>query len=391
MKHGDRLGYLTSSAAVALAISLGAAGTSLAAPAATTSSTEAAVDRGTTAAPAAGDRPVGGSAALTPALQKRLQSRGPAGTEQALAGYWTPARMKAARPATQLPSVAKAMRAAQRSGLRANTQRPQAGSPGAVGPAPGKTIAAPSRVPGAAGAATGGGTATLAASSAGIQKMASRANLRVGSPVARTSGKVFFTSAGYNYVCSGTVVNTEGKSTVWTAGHCVGMDGSWHSNWTFVPNYVNGRAPYGYWTARQLWSLKGWIYNSDFRYDVGAVIVNRNRRYRIADRLGAQGITWNQRQQSVCAFGYPAAYPFNGRYLYRQCGRTYALWGAQYQFNNMTGGSSGGAWLARFNGSWGRINGHNDWKYTRWPNSMFSPYYGNQVANLYRAVRYRSA
>ena len=55
--------------------------------------------------------------------------------------------------------------------------------------------------------------------------------------------------------------------------------------------------------------------------------------------------------------------------------------------NYMTGGSSGGGWLKSFDGQWGYINGHNDYKYDNQPQYMFSPYYGNQVKDLYTTVR----
>src|SRR5262249_9328208 len=93
----------------------------------------------------------------------------------------------------------------------------------------------------------------------------------VGHPVARTYGKVFVTSFGANYVCSATIVNSEGKSEVWTAGHCVSDNQAWNYNWTFVPNYTNGSAPYGYWSAYQLWTTSAWFYNNnDFANDVGS-------------------------------------------------------------------------------------------------------------------------
>jgi hypothetical protein len=92
------------------------------------------------------------------------------------------------------------------------------------------------------------------------------------------------------------------------------------------------------------------------------------------------------------AFGYPQAPPFNGQYLVGDNGYTYNGGGGTiYMVNYMTGGSSGGAWLNWFNGQWGYINGHNDFKYTNLPQYMFSPYYGNQVASLYNTVRGISA
>ena len=41
----------------------------------------------------------------------------------------------------------------------------------------------------------------------------------------------------------------------------------------------------------------------------------------------------------------------------------------------MTGGSSGGPWLISIAGTFGYVNGHNDFKYTNDPNHMYSPYY----------------
>jgi hypothetical protein len=60
----------------------------------------------------------------------------------------------------------------------------------------------------------------------------------------RTNGKVFFTDDGLNYVCSGTALLSGNKSVVWTAGHCV-HDGAsnFHTNWAFVPGYADGSSP----------------------------------------------------------------------------------------------------------------------------------------------------
>jgi len=60
-------------------------------------------------------------------------------------------------------------------------------------------------------------------------------------------------------------------------------------------------------------------------------------------------------------------------------------------YSGMTGGSSGGPWFRNFDGNWGYVNGHNDFVYTNSPAYMYSPYYGNQVASLYNAVRYQTS
>lgn len=309
---------------------------------------------------------------LTPEVARTVKGAGPAAEQKALAAYWSPARMKAAKSDSLLPSQKAAAGRSARAQSLAVPAKPQ-GAPARTAPA------APSVAPKAA------------ARNSAIP-MAYNPGYPVGSPVARTSGKVFFTSFGLNYVCSATVVNSEGKSEVWTAGHCVSDGKAWNTNWVFVPNYVNGWAPYGYWYAQQLWTTSAWFNNNnDFSNDVGAAVMSRNSGRRIADYLGGQGIAWNYPLQYVYAFGYPQASPFNGQTLWAENGSTFA-WGAdQGMVNYMTGGSSGGAWLGWFNGSWGYINGHNDYKYSSLPAYMFSPYYGNQVANLYNTVRGISA
>ncbi|MFL6115108.1 MAG: trypsin-like serine peptidase [Catenulispora sp.] len=313
------------------------------------------------------------TAQLSPDVAATVKAPGADARNKALASYWTADRMKSALPDSELPSV-KAMAAAK---------------PAAA--APTQASGAPTRI--AAADATATPKPANPANSAGGDAVTPNAyypNYPVGSPPARTAGKVFFTSFGLNYVCSGTIVNTEGKSTVWTAGHCVSDGGAWNTNWIFVPNYANSSAPYGYWYSSALWTTTAWLNNNnDYANDVGASIMSRNNGSRITDYLGGQGITWNAGIGAyMYAFGYPQAAPFTGCCLVAEQGYTYDGGGGTiYMANAMTGGSSGGSWLASFDGNWGYINGHNDFKYNASPQYMYSPYYGNQVASLYNSVR----
>ena len=135
---------------------------------------------------------------------------------QSLEAYWTPARMRAAIPADQAAGfTAKAETyVASQKALRKAGKRPVTndGPVRSVDGAPSKRFA---------------GTALASYNP----------NLPTYVPTAYTAGKVFFTQNGLSYVCSGTIVNTEGRDSVWTAGHCVhgGSGGTWHSNWTFAP------------------------------------------------------------------------------------------------------------------------------------------------------------
>ena len=200
----------------------------------------------------------------------------------------------------------------------------------------------------------------------------------------RTNGKVFFSDGGANYVCSGTAVLSGNKSVVWTAGHCV-HDGAsnFHTNWSFVPAYADGSAPYGEWTARTLLTTSGWASSGDFSYDNGAAVVNANGSA-LTDVVGGRNIAFNTaRNQNYAAHGYPAGPPFNGQRLwvcnsplvYDDTSANPPTMGIDC---NMTGGSSGGGWIAG-----GSVVSVNSYGYTTLPNVMFGPYQGSVAQSLY--------
>jgi hypothetical protein len=266
-------------------------------------------------------------AATTAAAQERVRS------------YWTPARMKAAKPADTGPASA--------------------------------SDAAPAR-----GSAVK--VADAAAKKPGPTQPAASAS------VTSTTGKVFFSMGGGNYVCSGAATSSGNRSVVTTAGHCV-KDGAgvWASNWAFVPAYNNGSRPYGTWTARNLVTTNAWATQTDINYDGGFAIMNAlNGRY-LTDVVGGQGIMFNQpRGLYYNAYGYPAAAPFNGQTLQSCAGYAqddiYGGTQSQRIPCNMTGGSSGGPWLAS-----GYINSVNSFGYDGVRNQMFGPYFGSAIQSAY--------
>jgi len=201
-----------------------------------------------------------------------------------------------------------------------------------------------------------------------------------------TNGKVFFTDDGLNYVCSGTALLSGNKSVVWTAGHCV-HDGAnnFHTNWTFVPAYADGSRPYGTWTARSLLTTSGWAGGGDFSYDNGAAVVSTNGGSALTDVVGGRNIAFNyQRQQQYAAHGYPAGPPFDGQRLwvcnsplvYDDTSASPATMGIDC---DMTGGSSGGGWIA----AGGSVASVNSYGYRTLPNVMFGPYQGSVAQSLY--------
>lgn len=325
------------------------------------------------------DGAVGHVGEFSPEVARLVKGAGIAAKERALASYWTPERMRSARPAEKTISatMVKELTASSRAG------RPQ-GEPFTVPPA--EPTVAPTPIGPAAGPATSSAATDMTISS-------TQPLYPIGHPVARTSGKVFFTMRAKDYVCSAGVVNATGKSLVWTAGHCViTLDANgkrhWASNFTFVPNYQDGSAPYGHWPALIQYADSNWVFNSAWKDDVGAVLMSRNSLgQRIQDVVGGMGITFGQPIQYTWAFGYPAGSPFNGQTLWKTNGPAYDD-GASiiYMENNMTGGSSGGYWLIQFNGNTGLINGHNSFGLDAIPDRMYSPYYGLATKNFYLSV-----
>ena len=166
-----------------------------------------------------------------------------------------------------------------------------------------------------------------------------------------TTGKVFFTLGGVNYVCSGAATSSSNRDVVTTAGHCVNEGpGAFATNWAFVPAYNNGSRPYGTWTARSLVTTSAWANQGDINYDGGFAVMNTLNGAHLTDVVGGQGIGFNlARGLSYNAYGYPAAPPFNGETL-KSCSGTASddVWGgtqSQAITCDMTGGSSGGPWL----------------------------------------------
>ncbi|MER6349132.1 trypsin-like serine peptidase [Streptomyces sp. NPDC001595] len=265
--------------------------------------------------------------------------------------YWTAERMRGATPLDVLltPQAAK----------RLNTPRPEDRTTTV------RPTAAPASFPQAGGPWTGGGA------------------------VVKTSGRVFFTFQGRTASCSGNAVTSQNASTVITAGHCVKYQGSWHTNWVFVPAYDNGNAPYGQWTATKTLTTPQWEASEDINHDIGAAVVAPLDGRTLTSVVGAQGIQFNGGyNKPMYAFGFPAASPYDGTKLIHCAGNSAKdfLFSQDHSLAcNMTGGSSGGPWFTGFSEATGtglQVS-VNSFGYTFLPNRMFGPYFGNEAKALY--------
>ncbi|WHM41056.1 peptidase [Streptomyces sp. BPTC-684] len=288
------------------------------------------------------------AATHTPKAAARTVS---AADQRVAGGFWTAERMRSATP-LDLALTSEALKS-----LR--TPKPT-----------GRTATvAPTAFPQPGGAWTGGGA------------------------VVKTSGRVFFTFQGRTASCSGNAVTSQNASTVITAGHCVKYQGSWHTNWVFVPAYNNGNAPYGQWTAAKTLTTPQWEAGEDINYDVGAAVVAPLNGQKLTSVVGAQGIQFNGGyNKPMYAFGFPAASPYDGTKLIYCSGNSSKdfLFSNDHGLScNMTGGSSGGPWFTGFSESAGtglQVS-VNSFGYVFLPNRMFGPYFGSEVQALYNKAQ----
>lgn len=133
-------------------------------------------------------------------------------------------------------------------------------------------------------------------------------------------GKIFYRDhAGQNHACSGSVITSETRSAVWTAGHCVhpgdgsGADG-FYDEILFIPGYKglagdDYQAPWGKWAAHTKIAPEGWTEDEDYRdSDLAAVTVTPPKGYgKIENEIGALGYEFGEGPDydDVIDYGYP--------------------------------------------------------------------------------------
>ncbi|MEV0233699.1 trypsin-like serine protease [Nonomuraea sp. NPDC050786] len=218
-----------------------------------------------------------------------------------------------------------------------------------------------------------------------------------GGAVARTTGRVFMTVAGTDFVCSASTVKSANRDVVVTAGHCVkDGTGEWAANWTFVPGYETaGLQPYGQYAARRMFVAGPWSRSGDDNYDVGMVALATSGGRHVADVVGAQEIAFNTaRGGQAFGFGYPADPPYDGDHLVYCAGRLkddpYGQSRDQGLACDMTAGSSGGPWLTAFDPGSGKgtITSLSSFKYSDDHRTMYGPYFGDTVKALFNTTEH---
>ncbi|MFC5929419.1 hypothetical protein D6T64_19700 [Cryobacterium melibiosiphilum] len=301
----------------------------------------------------------GASAVAQPAAGSRTTDVDQWNVPQAEQGshYWTPERMQAAAPGDVL---------VEEKAARKTDEPPQAAAQSARSASP------RGRSHGTRSHGSGSHTAPPAVPATSSNHI----------------GKVFFTLQGLDYVCSGNAIVAANENTVATAGHCVSSGpGAYASRVVFVPAYLNGAAPFGQWLATDLFAPTQWSEDGDISYDTGFAVVQSPTGSTLSDTVGASTVAFNQsRGLGYTAYGYPAMAPFNGESLQTCGGGAIADPYAQTQSQgipcDLTGGSSGGPWF--MGGDFGGVqNSNSSFGYGTMTGTMFGPYWGSVIENVY--------
>lgn len=240
-------------------------------------------------------------------------------------------------------------------------------------------------------------------------------------PVDQRTGKVYFSMDGGNWQCSGSVASDSRSSfsLVLTAGHCAydetngnGQQSGFATNWMFIPNWGDdpatfstacdaGATSFGCWTAAALVVHGGFATAGGFNtqatiHDFAFAVVGPGG-YGNADLVttvgGGYALTTSgiSTGTKMYAFGYPAAGKYHGNVLTYCAGNisqdasnSNLTWGLPC---DMTGGSSGGEWLAGFNentgiGSLGSLNSYG---YSGVRN-MYGPKFNSNTQAVYNSA-----
>jgi hypothetical protein len=218
------------------------------------------------------------------------------------------------------------------------------------------------------------------------------------------NGRVFLRRGKLAGFCSRTAIDSPTRQLVLTAGHCLnsgreeGKRSVWSRYLEFVPGYKGGAAPFGIFVARRgdVRAPRQWTGHGNPDFDLGAFLARPNSDgTNLADAVGggAAIATDLSRHQKFQSFGYPG----KSRFM-RTCASGYIgddLFSAPLPGPPTLGihchwppGSSGGGWLidggTQINGISTYFHSDEDLGHSRGA-PTFSPYFS--AATVGRLVR----
>ncbi len=217
-------------------------------------------------------------------------------------------------------------------------------------------------------------------------------------------GKILGWDKAGAYSCTGSVLDTPSLRLVLTAAHCVYYNGSWARRMVFIPDFKNGRRPYGTYRIKTAWVANRWqrlaFGTYGMNYDIAILVTRKTGNgSRIGENVGAIPYrAYPRRSGTTDIYGYPGA-TMRARVMRTCRSHTRPDWyGGRILPGppgllarcNMAAGSSGGPWVTRYpnpNGSTtGIIDGLTSTGYrNRGRSILTSPYFGRLLVRLIKA------
>jgi V8-like Glu-specific endopeptidase len=203
-------------------------------------------------------------------------------------------------------------------------------------------------------------------------------------------GALFVKDADGDHFCTASVVASPGKDLLITAAHCINGGKSrkgYRRDIVFIPDYRDGRAPFGVWTPVKLLVPPQWAHSSNPDYDVGFVVLEEHDSQNIQQVLGGNRLGDDLRYDYlVHVTGYPDS---------RNAPITCVNWTARFSDTQLEfdcfgfgGGTSGSPWVISFSPRSrtgtivGVIGGYQDGGNK--PALSYSPRIGPAIQRLYR-------
>ena len=202
-----------------------------------------------------------------------------------------------------------------------------------------------------------------------------------------TTGALFSTSGGQNHFCTADVVDSTTGDMVITAAHCVYGNNGFASNIEYVPEYHNGKTPFGAWAVREITVAAGWQKSRDPDLDFAFLAVGAAGGPQIQALTGGLrlGFTkWYRETIEVIGYNDTDTEPI------RCLTKSFKFQRGQMEFycHGFWTGTSGGPWIIGYNAKtgegtvFGGIGGYEEGGRYEW--ASYSPYYGSQLRGLFQ-------
>ncbi|MBV9380636.1 MAG: trypsin-like serine protease [Streptosporangiaceae bacterium] len=244
-------------------------------------------------------------------------------------------------------------------------------------------------IPPANGAATGAATDIVHRLARAVGHFVSRSHAGQGFGGTAAVGALFTTQNGKlsQHFCTASVVHSPAGDLAVTAAHCVTGVGS---SIAFVPDYDNGKDPFGVWQVTHVYTDKAWQSSASADDDFAFLQVSpTSQSSPIEDITGAEQLgTRGQSHALVRVIGYPdnAGQPVVCDNWTESFGSTQL----EFDCGGYANGTSGGPFLAAVSSSSGQgivigvIGGYQQGGDT--PSVSYSAVFGPRVAALYQAA-----